>query len=600
MGKPKITNDIPTASGTSNRMVLIVDDDQSIVDVLQQALDFKGYNTRIAIDSEKAFEIFQKEGDFDVVVTDLMMPKLSGTQLLEKIKQADPNCEVIVLTGFGSSDTAIEALQAGAHDYIKKPTNIEELYISVEKAIEKRKLKLQNLNYQLDLERLVEERSSELLKTQEFLHSVLESSTEYFIIATDTSGLITLFNSGAERLFGYDRSEVEGKKSILYLSGMKEEDGQFKMEDFLKGSIVNEAKSIISRDNKEISISMTVTPIQNSEDEITGYIWIGKDITERLTLEGQLKEHTENLEKRVEERTAELLEQNKALEETFERLKETQVQLLQANKMTSLGQLAAGVAHEINNPIGFINSNLNTLKKYIHNIEEYLHASDRILNNGGPDVIGEQARLRKVKKIDFILDDIAAVIGESLEGTDRVKSIVQELKDFSYQDQDEKVPYDLNKGLKSTMNIVWNELKNKVEVIEDFGDVPIFKCYRQQVNQVFMNLLLNAAQAIEDRGTITVRTYADDKTIYTEISDTGNGISKQNIARIFEPFFTTKNIGEGTGLGLSISYRIIEKHGGTIEVESKEREGSTFRVKLPIKNKSKKRNATRQHSTETV
>ncbi len=600
MGKPKITNDIPTASGTSNRMVLIVDDDQSIVDVLQQALDFKGYNTRIAIDSEKAFEIFQKEGDFDVVVTDLMMPKLSGTQLLEKIKQADPNCEVIVLTGFGSSDTAIEALQAGAHDYIKKPTNIEELYISVEKAIEKRKLKLQNLNYQLDLERLVEERSSELLKTQEFLHSVLESSTEYFIIATDTSGLITLFNSGAERLFGYDRSEVEGKKSILYLSGMKEEDGKFKMEDFLKGSIVNEAKSIISRDNKEISISMTVTPIQNSEDEITGYIWIGKDITERLTLEGQLKEHTENLEKRVEERTAELLEQNKALEETFERLKETQVQLLQANKMTSLGQLAAGVAHEINNPIGFINSNLNTLKKYIHNIEEYLHASDRILNNGGPDVIGEQARLRKVKKIDFILDDIAAVIGESLEGTDRVKSIVQELKDFSYQDQDEKVPYDLNKGLKSTMNIVWNELKNKVEVIEDFGDVPIFKCYRQQVNQVFMNLLLNAAQAIEDRGTITVRTYADDKTIYTEISDTGNGISKQNIARIFEPFFTTKNIGEGTGLGLSISYRIIEKHGGTIEVESKEREGSTFRVKLPIKNKSKKRNAARQHSTETV
>jgi PAS domain S-box-containing protein len=592
--------EIPTASGTTSQMVLIVDDDQNIVNVLEQALQYKGYTIRCSTDSKEALRIFEEEGEFDVVITDLMMPGLSGTELLKSIKEVDANCEVIVLTGFGSSDTAIEALKVGAYDYIKKPANLEELYISVQKAIEKRRLTLQNIDYQMDLERLVAERTSELAKTQKFLHSVLESSTEYFIIATDADGMITLFNSGAERLFGYDRSEVEQKKTVLFLSGLEGAGGRDNLKDFLKDGMVDEAQEIVNRDGKEISISLTVTPIQGDEMHTTGYIWIGRDITDRLALEAKLKEYTETLEKKVEERTLELKQQNEALEKTLKQLKETQVQLLQADKMASLGQLAAGVAHEINNPIGFINSNLNTLKKYMSSIQDYGQAVDKVLTDDSPSAINDLNQIRRAKKVDFIIEDISAVVNESLEGTERVKTIVQDLKDFSYQGREGFLPYDLNKGIKSTLNIVQNELKNKVEVIEELGDIPTLQCYPQQVNQVFMNLLVNAAQAIPKRGKIIIRTYLDKDEAIAEFIDNGIGISAENLQKIFEPFYTTKEVGEGTGLGLSISYRIIEKHRGCIEVESEKGKGTTFRVRLPLNRQEQETDSELTQTVEAV
>lgn len=578
----KSNNLSPLTAGELNYHILVIDDDPSIVDVLAQALTFKGYATHTSTRSEEALRIFREEGGFDVAITDLMMPGLSGMQLLEEFKKSDPDCEVIVLTGFGSNETAVEALKKGAYDYLKKPTNIDELYIAVSKAIEKKRLTLQNLNYQIQLEKRVEERSSELFKTQKFLHSVLESSTEYFIIATDARGLITLFNSGAERLFGFNRFEVEGKKTILFLSGLGSGEKVEELKEFLGEGMIDQTQTIVNRKNEEISISLTVTPIQNEDENTTGYIWIGKDIRERLEMQAKLKEYAQNLEKRVEERTKELQERNLTLEETLRQLKETQIQLLQAEKMASLGQLAAGVAHEINNPIGFINSNLVTLNKYMLNIADYCRKVDSIVVGDAPNAAKELASLKKAKKVDYILNDLDQVIRESLEGTDRVKTIVHDLRDFSYQDREDFVPYDLNKGIKSTMNIVWNELKKKGEVIDELGEIPPVKCYPQQINQVLMNLLVNAAQAIPQRGKISVRSFMVGEEVHIEVSDTGVGIKSENLSRIFEPFYTTKDVGQGTGLGLSISYRIIEKHGGTIEVESEEGVGTTFRIRLPI------------------
>lgn len=578
----EITTDNPPTAGVLAHQILIIDDDQSIVNVLEQALKFKGYVTCSCTSSEEALRIFKEEGEFDVVITDLMMPGLSGIELLEEFKEIDPNCEVLVLTGFGSNETAVEALKKGAYDYLKKPTNIDELFISVSKAIEKKRLTLQNINYQMELEKMVEERSAELIKTQKFLHSVLESSTEYFIIATDAQGLVTLFNRGAERLFGYDRSEVEGEKSILFISGLAKGDKPKELDELLVGGMIDQAHTIVNRLNQEISISMTVTPLQDEEMETVGYIWIGRDITERLAMQAQLKEYAQDLERRVEDRTRELQEQNKMLEEALSQLKEAQVQLLQAEKMASLGQLAAGVAHEINNPIGFVNSNLGTLKKYLSALQKYCHAMDRILIGGNDEAIEDLARLKKTKKIDFILDDITSVIKESLEGTGRVKAIVHDLRDFSHQDQEGLIEYDLNKGIKSTLNIVWNELKYRAEVIEELGEIPPVKCYPQQINQVFMNLLVNAAQAISEKGNISVRSYAQGDEVCVEVGDNGIGISPENLTKIYEPFFTTKDVGKGTGLGLSISYRIVEKHGGKIEVDSEEGVGTTFRIRLLI------------------
>jgi PAS domain S-box-containing protein len=590
----------PRAAGVLAHQILIIDDESAIVNVLDQALKFKGYQTRSCTSSEEALHIFREEGEFDVVITDLMMPEFSGIELLEVFKQVDSNCEVIVLTGFGSNETAVEALKKGAYDYLKKPTNIDELFICVAKAIEKKRLTLQNLNYQMELEKMVEERSSELLKTQKFLHSVLESSTEYFIIATDATGEITLFNRGAERLFGYDRSEVEGDKTILFIPGLAKGKEPESLSELLVGGMIDQVHTIVNREGREISISMTVTPIQSDDGDTGGYIWIGRDITERLAMQAQLRNHTHDLEQRVRDRTKELSEQNKTLEDTLSKLKEAQVQLLQADKMASLGQLAAGVAHEINNPIGFVNSNLGTLKKYITTVQEYFHAVDRALAGGKKGAREELKALKKAKKVDFILDDFTSVIKESLEGTERVKTIVRDLKDFSYQDKNGLTDYDLNEGIQSTLNIVWNELKYKGEVIEELGEIPPVRCYPQQINQVFMNLLVNAAQAIPDKGKITVRSYQQGEEVCVEVSDDGVGIDSENLSKIYEPFYTTKEVGQGTGLGLAISYRIVEKHAGRIEVKSEKGGETTFRIHLRIDGPPNQAERTESAAIETL
>jgi len=572
----------PLVAGEFKKRILIVDDEPIIVQVIEQALSFKGFATRSASEGAEALRIFQEEGEFDVVITDLVLPGISGLDLLEKFKTLDPTCEVLVLTGFGSSDRAVEALRKGAYDYLKKPTNIDELFIAVDKAIEKKRLTLENINYQMHLERLVEERSSELLKTQKFLHSVLEASTEYFIIASDGRGQIVLFNSGAERLFGYQRGEVQGKKAVLFFSGDTAAERSDSGQNFFPQGIIDQAHSIVTHDGKEITVSLTVMPISNEAGETIGNIWIGKDITDQLAMQAKLKEYALNLEKLVEERTGEIQERNRKLEETLGQLNSTQMQLLQSDKMATIGQLAAGVAHEINNPIGFINSNLSTLKKYVLNLRDYCRLTDRVLLGGDAESHEELRQLKKYKKIDFILEDVSSVIEESIEGTERVKTIVQDLKDFSHQDRGKLTEYDLNKGIRSTLNIVWNELKYKAEIIQELSDLPLIPCYPQQLNQVFMNLLVNAAHAIVDKGKITVRSYVEEDGVVVEVSDTGVGIPPENLQRIFEPFFTTKETGKGTGLGLSLSYGIVARHGGHIEVESQVGVGSTFRVHLPL------------------
>jgi two-component system, NtrC family, sensor kinase len=572
----------PPVAGELKQRILIVDDDPNIVTVIEQALLFKGYSTRSTVDGEEALRIFNEEGVFDVVLTDLILPGIGGIELLERFKEQDPTCEVLVLTGFGSNEKAVEALKKGAYDYLKKPTNIDELFFAVAKAIEKKKLTLENIAYQMDLERLVEERSSELLKTKKFLNSVLESSTEYFIIASDEKGLITLFNSGAERLFGYKRQDVQGTKAILFFADSQTREKSDDLEAFFKEGMIDQTHTVVRRDGCEFSISLTITPIQDAAGATVGYIWIGKDITEQLTLQAKLRDYAGNLEKLVEERAGEIQERNHELVETVEQLNSAQMQLLQSEKLASIGQLAAGVAHEINNPIGFINSNLSTLKKYIINLREYCRYADRVLQTNSQESIDELHRVKKLKKVDFILEDVAAVIDESIEGTERVKCIVQDLKDFSHQDKGTLSEYDLNKGIRSTLNIVWNELKYKAEVVQELGELPLIRCYPQQINQVLMNLLVNAAHAIAAKGTITVRSSFHEEQIMVQVADTGVGIPPENLKKIFEPFFTTKEVGKGTGLGLSLSYRIVERHGGSIEVQSEVGKGTIFTVRLPV------------------
>jgi len=295
----------------------------------------------------------------------------------------------------------------------------------------------------------------------------------------------------------------------------------------------------------------------------------------------------------LDEMSRELNERNDALRRERDeqaalakRLEQAHNQLLQAEKMASIGQLAAGVAHEINNPIGYVNSNLKTLDGYVDDllaiISGYEAAEDELPHHRQ----GELSALKRQIDIGYLKDDVLAVLRESREGVDRVKKIVQDLKDFSHPDQGVFVWANLHRNLDSTLNIVANEIKYKADVVKDYGDLPDIECLPSQLNQVFMNLLVNAAQAMpgDKRGTITIRTRRDgDEGACIEIADNGAGISSENLSRIFDPFFTTKPVGQGTGLGLSLSYGIVQKHQGRIEVDSLPGLGTCFRIYLPIR-----------------
>jgi len=277
-----------------------------------------------------------------------------------------------------------------------------------------------------------------------------------------------------------------------------------------------------------------------------------------------------------------------------EEKKQIEAQLLQSEKMASIGKLAAGVAHEINNPTGFVSSNLKTLSDYIEDIiglfKEYRKLISKLKKNSdscGPlPEISEQVKrivaLEKEVDLDFVLKDIFELIDESKEGTERIKKIVQDLKDFAHPGQDKPKFADINQNIDSTVNVVWNELKYKANVTKDYGDLPQVQCYPQLLNQVFMNLLINAAQSIEKRGEINIKTRADNGYVKIKISDTGSGIPKENINRIFDPFFTTKDVGKGTGLGLNVAYKIIKKHHGKIDAKSVVGKGTTFTIRIPV------------------
>ncbi len=271
------------------------------------------------------------------------------------------------------------------------------------------------------------------------------------------------------------------------------------------------------------------------------------------------------------------------LEKAYGELKEAQLQIFQQEKMASIGQLAAGVAHEINNPMGFISSNLSTLNKYIDRMAEFIAAIDQSLAAYAGSMDTEKLNgVRKRLKIDYIMEDARQLIAESQDGAGRVRRIVQDLKSFSRVDQAECALINLNDALETTINIAWNEIKYVATLDRQFGDIPSIRCFPQQLNQVFLNLLVNAAHAIgENQGTITVRTWSEAGNVFVSVADTGCGISNEIRQRIFEPFFTTKEVGKGTGLGLSISYDIVRKHDGEITVESEVGRGSTFVVRLP-------------------
>jgi len=354
-------------------------------------------------------------------------------------------------------------------------------------------------------------------------------------------------------------------------------------------------------------LHFTAAPLRDARGRVVGAIETLRDVTERRVAENALQRAHDNLEHIVDKRTAQLADMNERLQEDIRQrhlaeaelrrsnleltelnnqLSRAQQQLMQADKLASIGQLAAGVAHEINNPIGYIFSNFTTLQTYLDQLFAMLEAYQQAEDGVTPPAAAAALRARREQiDLDFLRSDIPALMAESREGIVRVRHIVQDLKDFSRVDASQEwVWSDLHRGIDSTLNIVANEVRYKADVVKQYGAIPDIECLPLQINQVVMNLVVNAAHAIgAQRGRITVSTGSDvDGEVWIEVADNGSGIAPETLSRIFDPFFTTKAVGKGTGLGLSLAYGIVQKHGGRIDVDTEPGRGTRFRVRLPV------------------
>lgn len=361
---------------------------------------------------------------------------------------------------------------------------------------------------------------------------------------------LELFGCTAEELAVYDDSGLFAEETAVKIRNIDKR--------VFSGEQTSEEIEVATADGGERVFLEVKTPLfkEGSGDNIVGLLGIATDIT--------------------------------GIKKSERTLRELQTHMMQQDKLATIGQLAAGVAHEINNPMGFVGSNVITLSSYIDKFESYISALEQELKQAFSGELPEKINsLRKSIKLDFVMQDITLLLSESNDGIERVKQIVQDLRTFSRTDSLSVGPADMNRCLDSTLNIVMNEIKYVADIIKEYGDIPKISCNLQQINQVFMNLLVNAAHAIDDkgddRGEITIRTWCDEDSLFVSVADNGCGIPRENLNRIFDAFFTTKEVGKGTGLGLSISYGIIRKHGGDISVSSKVGSGTTFTVSLPLR-----------------
>ena len=387
---------------------------------------------------------------------------------------------------------------------------------------------------------------------------VLESALEG-VMVTRPDGVIVRVNHAFTAITGYSAAEARGLTPRLLRSGEHGRAFYDRMwtsileEGCWHGELINRRK-----DGSLYPQSLSITKIHDSDGMLTHLVGVFTDLTEHKIAQGKLAEAHDRLLQ-----------------------SEKMAAVGQLEKMAAIGQLATGVAHEVDNPVGFALSNLGLLGKYADDLQRLLDAYEQ----GGSPSSECAARVERIKKeIGYpeLCADLKRLVDESLEGLDRVRRIIFDLKDFARPGEPNWQCCDLHQGLESTLNIVWHEIKHKAKVEKRYGELPLVNCAPSQINQVFMNLLLNAAQAIEEYGRIIIRTGCDAETVWVEVSDNGTGIAPENVARVFEPFFTTKPGGQGTGLGLSLSYSIVQRHHGRIEVRAQPGGGCCFRVTLPI------------------
>jgi len=439
----------------------------------------------------------------------------------------------------------------------------------LEEEVATRTASLREVNLKLDAELAERKRVEQALRGSEEKFRGMARVAQDAIVMMDAQCNISFWNPAAEKIFGYTREEAVGQDLHALIAPERFypafRQAYQRFAEHGEGTAVGRTLELQARhkDGSELPIELSLSAIRLND--AWSAVGIARDISERKCQEQALQENLARLH---------------ALNQ---KLEAAQNQLLQAEKMASIGQLAAGVAHEINNPLGFVRSNLGALEDYVGDLLDIVGVygkADPLLALQ-PDLQRVVEGLKQRANLDFLTTDIRSLIGESRDGIDRVARIVQDLKDFSRINSKDWAVAELERGLDSTLNVIASQIGEKAEVVKEYAGLPPVECLGSQMNQVFMTLLVNAAQAIERRGTITLRTgYTEDR-VWVEVADTGKGIAPEDLKRIFDPFFTTKPVGQGTGLGLSVAYSIVRQHHGSLDVVSEPGQGSRFRIEIP-------------------
>jgi PAS domain S-box-containing protein len=597
---------------------LIVEDSPTQANVLRHLLEASGFGVAVAENGQEALGAAKKRKP-TFVISDVEMPIMGGYEMCHAIKQ-DPQLRdvpVILLTSLSEASDVLRGLEVGADYYLTKPYDPVQLLARVESILanpaptgigestpaevvfdgtthvitaDRRQI----LNLLLSTYAAAVQRNTELSRTKRELtllnmelvdqarklkqseerhRAVVEQTAEGIYLVDADSRQVVESNAAFQKLLGYTAEELHDM-SIYVFVGHDREDVDTRFNQVLTaGSHSFGEREYRRKDGSLVTVEASAGVITYGRRK--ALCTVVRDVTERKRVEAQLQEQNHLLE-----------EAARSEREAHQTLKRAQAQMVQTEKLASLGQMVAGIAHEINNPLAFVSNNVAVLRRDVASVRDMLRlyrAADSVIKSH-PGLFDPIAELSHRIDLDYTLDNLGEILVRSQDGLNRIRHIVTDLRDFARLDESDLSAVNINKGIESTVNIIRNRAVEKHVTIEmKLAEVPPLVCYPAKINQVILNLLGNAIDASTPGGIVGIQTVANGSDLTIEVSDSGCGIPPAILGRIFDPFFTTKPLGQGTGLGLSISYGIVTDHGGTIQVDSAPGRGSRFTIHLPLR-----------------
>lgn len=542
--------------------ILIVDDERPIRKLLNTYLKNAGYSCWLAEDALEARALLEKQ-PIDLLLSDINMPGDSGIDLGKYVKQEYPEVAIVMVSGIDDPDDAKEALAIGVYGYILKPFTRNLVLITVDNALRRHRLEMEQKNYQQALETKVRQQTAEMQTTEEKYQQIVENIGIGVAIIGPNMEIMRM-NPHMNHWFPDVKPDAGFlcHQSLLNPPTKLPCDNCPVVKTFAQGkSFDNTIK--VEGEKRDRYFRDTSFPLHDENGNVTSAILLVEDVTDKLAFERELR---------------------------------------QAQKLESIGQLAAGIAHEINTPIQYVGDNILFIKDSFEDLTTAISAYDDLLQAVKTDSLTD-AIVKNVSKcietadLPYLKEEIPHAIDQSLEGVLRVTEIVRAMRDFSHPGSDQKSIVDLNNAIKNTITVARNEWKYVADM--ELNLDPLLTevlCFPGEINQVLLNIIVNAAHSIADvlqqdkekKGKISISTLKNDKAAVIKISDTGGGIPKDIQHRIFDPFFTTKGVGKGTGQGLAIAHTVItEKHGGNLYFETKPNKGTTFIIELPLENARK-------------